>query len=128
MLYALIKAFGSVVFSTISMKINRSVPAHQRATVNGLSMLGGSFTKALGPIFGGTLFSQSVVHISPPYGSVFVYCIISILGIGQCIYVFFFHRESNDQHPTKAIVSSFPKTAVIHSNSETKKDNAPITF
>jgi len=127
-IYALIKVFGSVVFSTIAMKINGSVPAHQRATVNGLSMLGGSFAKAMGPMFGGILFSQSVVHISPPFGSVFVYCIISMLGIGQCIYVFFFQRESNDQHLKKAIASSFPNTAVVHSNNETKKDNAPITF
>jgi len=50
--------------------------------MNGLSMLGGSLAKAAGPAFAGILFSTSVGNITPPYGSVVVYGIISILGLG----------------------------------------------
>merc|ERR1711959_698253 len=66
-LYAVIRTFSSVVFSTITMTTNRTVPAHHRATMNGLSMLGGSLAKACGPLFGGILFSSSVDRITPPF-------------------------------------------------------------
>ena len=80
--YAIIRAFSSVTFSTITMTTNRTVPTSHRATMNGLSMLGGSLAKGLGPAFAGILFSSSAANITAPFGSVFVYAVISILGIG----------------------------------------------
>ena len=88
-LYGCIRSFSSVVFSVITMTLNRTVPENQRASMNGLSMLGGSFTKALGPLFGGVLFSTSVNNVTPPFGSVVVYSTISLLGIGLCIQAYF---------------------------------------
>ena len=80
--YAVVRAFASVTFSTLTMTTNRTViPAH-RATMNGLSMLGGSLAKGAGPAFTGILFSTSVDNITPPYGSVVVYSTISLLGLG----------------------------------------------
>ena len=81
-IYSIARACSSVVFSTLTMTTNRTVPAHQRATMNGLSVLGGSVGKALGPAFAGLLFSESVRRIVPPLGSVIVWAIISCLGFG----------------------------------------------
>jgi len=88
-LYGCIRSFSSVVFSVITMTLNRTVPENQRASMNGLAMLGGSFTKALGPLFGGILFSTSVNNVTPPFGSVVVYSTISLLGIGLCVQTYF---------------------------------------
>ena len=82
LVYAVVRAFASVTFSTLTMTTNRTVvPAH-RATMNGLSMLGGSLAKGAGPAFTGILFSTSVDNITPPYGSALVYSTISLLGLG----------------------------------------------
>lgn len=81
-IFATARACSSVVFSTLTMTTNRTVPAHQRAAMNGLSMLGGSVGKALGPVFAGMLFSESVERIVPPLGSVVVWAIIASLGLG----------------------------------------------
>jgi MFS family permease len=81
-IYALARAFAAVTFSTIAMTTNRTVPAHQRATMNGLSMLGGSVVKATGPVWAGVLFSESVGRIVKPYGAVFAWAVISCLGLG----------------------------------------------
>ena len=78
---AIVRSLASVAFSCITMTANRTVSAHQRSTMNGLSMLGGSFAKAGGPMFGGILFSSSVNHITPPFGSVFVYSFVALLGV-----------------------------------------------
>jgi MFS family permease len=105
-LIAVIKSFTSVVFSTLTIATNRTVDTiDQRATLNGIASLGGSFAKACGPVFAGTLFSflagntskdgrggttaaeyfagdpvfRSYV-IDPPYGSIVAYGILSILG------------------------------------------------
>ncbi len=83
------KCFCSVVFSTITMATNRTVDTiDQRATLNGIASLGGSFAKACGPVFAGTLFSflagdADALHnnvIEPPYGAIVSYSILSVLG------------------------------------------------
>jgi MFS family permease len=81
MTYAVIRAMSTVTFSTATMLLNKLVPSHHRATMNGLSMLGGSLSKAAGPAFAGLLFSSSVGHFIPPFGSVFAYSIISTMGL-----------------------------------------------
>eukprot|EP00526_Cylindrotheca_closterium_P005424 CAMPEP_0113611156 /NCGR_PEP_ID=MMETSP0017_2-20120614/5404_1 /TAXON_ID=2856 /ORGANISM="Cylindrotheca closterium" /LENGTH=573 /DNA_ID=CAMNT_0000520081 /DNA_START=398 /DNA_END=2119 /DNA_ORIENTATION=- /assembly_acc=CAM_ASM_000147 len=83
--YAVIRAFSTVTFSTLTMSTNKTVPPHHRATMNGFSMLGGSLAKAAGPTFAGFLFSTSVSTIVPPYGSVVAYSVISMLGVGLFI-------------------------------------------
>jgi len=88
-LYAIIRSFSSVVFSTITMATNRTVPDNQRATMNGLSMLGGSLTKALGPLFGGILFSTSVNNVTAPFGSVVVWSTIAFLGVCLALQAYF---------------------------------------
>ena len=99
-LYAVIRTFSSVVFSTITMTLNRTVPKHHRASMNGLSMLGGSLAKAIGPLFGGILFSTSVNHVTPPIGSVVVYSIVAFLGICLAVQTYFL-REYDEQENEK---------------------------
>mmetsp|Transcript_7493 Transcript_7493/g.12410 ORF Transcript_7493/g.12410 Transcript_7493/m.12410 type:complete len:380 (-) Transcript_7493:612-1751(-) len=78
------KIFTCLFFAVITITTNRTVPASLRATTNGLSMVGGSVAKGLGPIFAGVLAS---VSFSVPnediatYGSVFIWCTISMLGL-----------------------------------------------
>lgn len=74
------RIFGFVFFTSITVLTNRSVPSGQRATMNGLSMLGGSAAKALGPIFAGFLASQSVEWIGSA-ASIFMYGVVGVIGI-----------------------------------------------
>lgn len=95
-LIATIKSFASVVFSTLVMAMNRTVDTiDQRATLNGIVSLGGSFAQACGPIFSGVLFSflagsatnniDSIAPtnpiIKPPFGSIVAYGIMSVLAL-----------------------------------------------
>lgn len=121
--YAVIRTFSSVVFSTITMTTNRTVPKHQRASMNGLSMLGGSLAKALGPLFGGMLFSTSVSHVTPPFGSVVVYSITALLGICLAIQAYFL-REYDEHEKWSTKTKENESTNV---NLETEVD-APPTF
>ena len=81
------KIFTCLYFAVITITTNRTVPASLRATTNGLSMVGGSVAKGLGPIFAGILVA---VSFSAPkediarYGSVFIWSTISILGLLVC--------------------------------------------
>ena len=47
-------------FSSVSLLLNDSVEKEVRGTMNGLSTLGGSVMKFLGPIFAGVLFAGCV--------------------------------------------------------------------
>ena len=118
--YAMIRAFSSVVFSVITMTTNGTVPAHHRGTMNGLSMLGGSLAKSCGPIFGGLLFSNSVSRITPPFGSVFVYCIISALGI--CLGILTLFLKEYDQHHKNEEISKAKK------DHDKELGEKPLTF
>ena len=120
-LYAIIRSFSSVVFSTITIATNRTVPGHQRASMNGLSMLGGSFAKAFGPIFGGILFSTSVNNMTPPFGSVIVYSTIAFLGV--CLGVqSYFLQEYDGRENESAKVAEDEST---NSDLEMEKEEPP---
>ena len=74
------RIFGFVFFTSITVLTNRSVPSEQRATMNGLSMLGGSAAKALGPIFAGFLASESVDWMGSA-ASILMYGVVGMIGI-----------------------------------------------
>lgn len=104
MIYAFIRSFSAVFFSTITVTTNRTVPSTQRATMNGLSMLGGSVAKSLGPLFGGIIFSTSVGSVTPPFGSVVVYSVIAALGICLGVQAYFLREyEGLEEKPTKIV-------------------------
>ena len=102
--YGTMRVFSSVVFSSLTMATNKTVPAHHRATMNGFSMLGGSLAKALGPAFAGVLFSSCNKHITPPYGSVVVYSIIASLGLGLCVQALLLQEHKQDKEESVTLV------------------------
>jgi MFS family permease len=62
---------------------NRTVDASQRAAMNGLSSLGTSVSRGLGPITAGVLvaFSMTSGVIPPALGGWFIYLILGFLGL-----------------------------------------------
>lgn len=81
--FAVLRIFGLVFFSSITVTTNRTVPASQRATMNGLSMLGGSATKGLGPVFAGYLVAFSVTSgvIPPQAGGFVIFSVVAFFAI-----------------------------------------------
>ena len=61
------KVFHSLFFTCISLGINKTVPPSQRATMNGIQLMGGSLARACGPIVAGTL--ATAAFSSPRFGS-----------------------------------------------------------
>ena len=56
----LARTFASMHFSSVSLLLNESVSSDHRGTMNGLSTLGGSVAKTIGPMFAGTVFAACV--------------------------------------------------------------------
>ena len=71
--------FALVFFSSISVATNRTVTASHRATMNGLSMLGGSATKGLGPVSAGCLAALCFSSVLFParFGGCVVFAVIA---------------------------------------------------
>jgi hypothetical protein len=78
---ALGRVCGIAFYSSMAIATNRTVLTSHRASMNGLSMLGGSIAKGVGPAFAGFLvaFSVSSGVFSPHVGAVFVFAVISFL-------------------------------------------------
>lgn len=117
--YAVARAFSSVTFSTLTMTTNRTVPAHQRAAMNGLAMLGGSVGKAAGPVFAGLLFSTSVgrtAWIRPPWGSVVVWTIIACMGMGFFLRTSRLEEHGADSGGGASAVPTRPRADAAESN------------
>ena len=92
-LLALYRCFALVFFSSISIATNRTVPVSDRASMNGLSVLGGSVAKALGPSFAGLLTTLSVRWLGS-FASLLVFGSVSILGLSVLtLSLFFLHDE-----------------------------------
>jgi len=77
---ALYRCFALVFFSSISVATNRTVPISDRASINGLGVLGGSAAKALGPTFAGVLTTVTVKWLGK-YASLVVFGTIGVLGM-----------------------------------------------
>lgn len=80
-LLAVHRCFALVFFSSISVATNRTVPASNRGAVNGLSVLGGSVAKSLGPAFAGLLTTLSASWLGR-YASLVIFGSIGLLGLG----------------------------------------------
>ena len=76
------RIFGLVFFSSVTVATNRTVHASHRATMNGLSMLGGSITKGLGPTFAGVLvaFCASSGIFTPKVGAIIIFVVLGLVG------------------------------------------------
>jgi len=86
--YGVKNVSNNVAFSSVSVATNRSVSSSERATVNGISQLGGSITKASGPIVAGFLVSFLLGGriVGTKTGVYSLFGIISVIGV-LCVYI-----------------------------------------
>jgi MFS family permease len=103
LLLSFIRIFGLVFFSSIAIATNRTVIPSHRGTMNGLSMLGGSGAKGLGPVFAGLLVSSGISSgvFAPNVGAAIVFVVIGACsaitaGITFCLLV----ENKNDHNAT----------------------------
>lgn len=78
---AISKIFSCMFFTSISVVLNQTVEANQRATLNGVAALGGSIAKGIGPIVAGVLVSSSFYMLTR-YGSIMIFTCIACMGVG----------------------------------------------
>lgn len=92
------RIFTNIFFSSITVATNRTVPATHRASMNGLSMLGGSMAKACGPTFAGFLvaFCLSSGVVPQRVGGALIFLVIALLGIAVAFVSTFLLKEIND--------------------------------
>jgi len=123
---AMYRCFSLVFFSSISVATNRTVPVSDRAAMNGLSVLGGSVAKGIGPTFAGILTTVSVKWLGH-YASMAMFGIIGILGLGvTASSVLLLHDENeetseaidDDGQEQENIVQNIELTAKEQHNNE----------
>ena len=87
---ALSKTVLLVFFANISVAINRTVSTDSRAALNGLSILGSSVAKGLGPSFAGVTATLSVAVLGK-FGSLLMFgsvgFVASLVAIASVLYL-----------------------------------------
>ena len=78
---------GNVVLCSLTISTNRTVKTEQRASMNGLSMLGGSIVKACGPAVAGWLvsFLLGSGFVPPTVGVILLFSSMGLFGL-YCVY------------------------------------------
>lgn len=104
-------------FSSISVAVNRSVPASQMATTNGLAMLGGSVAKSLGPLLAGWLVTQSVAWCGPS-GSLLMYGVLGVLGASLTLACYAWLGDEEVVTPTTSVETSYELVPVVEAPRE----------
>ena len=96
---AVYRVLSNVFFSSLSMAVNRSVPPHQRGTINGLSVLGGSVAKALGPAFSGVMVAFCVASgiFEPHVGIMVVFSMFSVICVSVAYFSIYYLKEDTKQ-------------------------------
>jgi len=89
------RIFSLVFFSSVGVALNQSVPQSQRASINGLAMLGASVAKGLGPAFAGVLVSSSVALLGK-FGSLLIFGTIGLIGCGVMAFSFLFLHDDRE--------------------------------
>jgi len=85
-----------VFFSSITITTNKTVSTSQRGTLNGLAMLGGSVSKALGAMFAGFMasLSFSATWIPTFLGPYILFVTFALFGMVSALFCNFFLRDS----------------------------------
>lgn len=78
------RVFLGIYFASSSLGANRTVNEEEISAMNALSMLGGSFAQAFGPIMAGwvTSFALTSGIMDPEVGVFVVFTIIAVIGVG----------------------------------------------
>lgn len=81
-LFAAGKASTALCFSSIALILNKCVEKDKRASLNGLNMAVGSFSKSVGPSLGTWLFAWSInTDRHFPFDFHFIFIVISVAGV-----------------------------------------------
>jgi MFS family permease len=110
------RCFSLVFFSSISVATNRTVPSHERASMNGLTVLGGSVAKALGPAFAGMLTTASVSWLGR-YASLLMFGFIGSFGLFVTASAFLY-LPNDEENKSKWNDDELTQSIELH---ETKK-------
>lgn len=96
---AIYRVFSLSFFSSMAVAMNRTVLPSHRGTMNGLSTVGGSIAKGLGPIFAGVLvaFSFSSGVFAPHVGAVFMWVVMSGLGCVATVAAFLLLHDDDEE-------------------------------
>lgn len=81
---AVFRIFANIFFSSITIATNRTCSSHERASMNGLSMLGASIGKALGPALAGVFCA---LNFGNRTGGLIVFGVLSIMALLVAILV-----------------------------------------
>lgn len=96
---AVYSVLSLVFFANVSVAVNRSVPASERATTNGLASFGGSIAKGMGPVFAGYLVAYSVAW-GGEYGGVLIFGTTALLGLCAAVPSFLMHDVDVEEDDT----------------------------
>mmetsp|Transcript_26815 Transcript_26815/g.63025 ORF Transcript_26815/g.63025 Transcript_26815/m.63025 type:complete len:654 (-) Transcript_26815:903-2864(-) len=115
LLLGFIRILGLVFFSSIAIATNRTVKSSHRGTVNGLSMLGGSIAKGLGPIVAGWLVSFAISSgvFAPKAGAVMVFVIIGTSSAIAAGITFSLLAESTTNESTNSRRENYQDSGLI---------------
>lgn len=93
------RIFGMVFFSTVTMACNQTVPAHYRATMNGLATVGGSVAKGIGPALAGILVSVclSLFPHNTVSAAMALFGTLSLIALAISVLSWFLLREPRRQ-------------------------------
>eukprot|EP00531_Pseudo-nitzschia_arenysensis_P014692 CAMPEP_0116149676 /NCGR_PEP_ID=MMETSP0329-20121206/19099_1 /TAXON_ID=697910 /ORGANISM="Pseudo-nitzschia arenysensis, Strain B593" /LENGTH=622 /DNA_ID=CAMNT_0003646055 /DNA_START=192 /DNA_END=2060 /DNA_ORIENTATION=- len=129
LLLSLMRIFGLVFFSSITIATNRTVLACHRGTMNGLSMLGGSIAKGLGPIAAGLLMTTGIGSglFPPRIGAAVVFltigvCAVTISWITVCLLGGNDDDDDDDDKPHQAIPQLVEEIEEIDSTQRRRQD------
>ena len=98
--FAIYRIFSLVFFSSVTVATNRTVDPSLRGVLNGISSLGGSVAKGVGPIFSGALvaicFSSGVFN--PVVGGFVIFLTIGVCGaVAALISICLLEEEEKDE-------------------------------
>jgi MFS family permease len=100
---AIYRIFTLVFFSSITVATNRTVSSSHRGTMNGLSALGGSAAKGIGPFLSGCLFAFWVSSgiVQPQLGMIVPFAVIGFLGFVVALSSFSLKNSEDDEEQKK---------------------------
>ena len=109
---AFYRVFSLVFFSSTTVALNRTVPISERASMNGLSVLGASITKGLGPLFAGFLVPTAVAVLGK-YGSLMIFGTIGVLGCCVMASTFLFLHADDDKEVEHGVEGEEDETPTV---------------
>lgn len=107
---------NNVITCSMNIAVNKTVPADYRASLQGLSILGGSVARGLGPACAGVLVSLLLggIFLAPTIGLVVLFGSVSVLGLYCVFFIAIVLRKyySEDGWSLKVVQPAKPKHTI----------------